>query len=96
MYGTENSMQPIPMIEHMKLRFEPYLIRLRYSVGSLLAMVAIGFVLLGAVGLFLPTAPGEIQTAVGGTAGQRLALMAEFWVVTIPVFAAVAWFSLKL
>jgi len=76
---------------------EPYWIRVRKSVGWAVAVVAIGFVLLGAWGMVAPlSAPSTVSSTIGGDAGERLATIARFWYLTIPAFAAAAWFALKL
>ena len=84
-------------LSRLKVGVEPYWIRLRESLGWALAVVAIGFVLLGAWGMVAPlAAPSTVSSAVGGGVGERLAAIARSWYLTIPVFAALAWFALKL
>jgi len=83
-------------LDRLKLAVEPYLIRVRYSTGWMLAVLAVGLVLVGAWGMLSPYLVAPIDTVIGGDVGQRLAIIATNWPLSTPVFAAVTWFTLKL
>ena len=89
-------------VEGVRTSLEVAWIRLRYSLGWVIAVAAISLLFVGAYGMVemgmfeMEHVLPPLETQIGGVVGQRLGLLADHWSKTIPCAAAAAWFALKL
>jgi hypothetical protein len=84
-----------------RYRLEIAWIRVRYSLGWLLATAATLLLVVGIYGMIqasgaVPPVVQILPSATPATVGERLSIFADWWVLTIPATAAAAWFSLKI